>query len=576
MMREKARQSGVRRGSALFTALLVVAAGAVIGMSVLSAGSRASMVATRATARLDQRTLAWSAVQAVMADLGSQREQLLQGEAPALKGEYSLWRDGSRTATARLMAFASASAMDDAPPVAQPEGGKLDLNLAEREALVQLGVMEESVVDAIIARRAQRPWSSVEELASLPGIGETELFGGARGEAGEGARAVSVGARTPTTSNFTPPSSPTAPDGKPDSTKSNGKPGSEPNGESGGKMSEKGAGGNLGAMAMSALPLTSVLTVHNFDPSVSSMGGGRAEGLKGSGAGAGDDGDLGARLNVREASTTLAAEIDERCGKGASLLLKALKDVPLDVASGTALVMAMRQAAVPAGVWPAVLDELTTTGDPFVQGLVDVNTADARVLATVPGIDAAAATAIVEARHSLGGAKRASMTWPLTEGILDLDKFQVAAGRLTTRSMQWRVRIEAGLAGESGGAGSETELSDRVVIDVIVDVADARPRLAYMRDVTLLPAAMVLNERFKGAARKAAEELPPPDPMPPTTPEPPPLADADSTPPPPPPDPMPQTPVNQADNRDAPPVEPSRPTIHDPRTGRWTPGRKAQ
>ena len=84
------------------------------------------------------------------------------------------------------------------------------------------------------------------------------------------------------------------------------------------------------------------------------------------------------------------------------------------------------------------------------------------------------------------------------EGIVDL---------VTTRCMQWRVRVEAGLAradgagpgiggpvsGAAAGGGLESlDLRPRVVLEAVIDVASQRPRVAYLRDVTLLEASVLV------------------------------------------------------------------------------------
>jgi hypothetical protein len=92
-------------------------------------------------------------------------------------------------------------------------------------------------------------------------------------------------------------------------------------------------------------------------------------------------------------------------------------------------------------------------------------------------------------------------------------QFQSCVDSTTTRSMQWRVRIEAGISrsgmeaevsprgrrgtardGAIGGSfrgadadrRDDAQLDDRVVLEAVIDVSSQRPRVAYLRDVTHL------------------------------------------------------------------------------------------
>jgi hypothetical protein len=96
--------------------------------------------------------------------------------------------------------------------------------------------------------------------------------------------------------------------------------------------------------------------------------------------------------------------------------------------------------------------------------------------------------------------------------------------------MQWRVRVRASIerAGTtSDAAGSaesgSTELRS-AVFEAVVDAASERPRLAYLREITLLPIARAMEKRVVRQARAIAEAAPPAPPPPPppveVTPEP--------------------------------------------------------
>jgi type II secretory pathway component PulK len=114
-----------------------------------------------------------------------------------------------------------------------------------------------------------------------------------------------------------------------------------------------------------------------------------------------------------------------------------------------------------------VLNYLATDGQPRVAGLMNINTAPAELLATVPGITQDIAQAIVQ-RQGQGFASLGELT--SIPGVTP-EVLQQAAGRLTAISQVFAVRI-LGQAGNS-----------RVALEAIVDVADGQPRLRQIHDV---------------------------------------------------------------------------------------------
>ena len=156
--------------------------------------------------------------------------------------------------------------------------------------------------------------------------------------------------------------------------------------------------------------------------------------------------------------------------------------------------------------WGQLLDAVTVSPDPFAIGLVDINRAPAAVLQTLPGLNADLAAALVAARERLDAGQRLNPAWPLESGELTPEQFVAIAHRVTTRTLVWRVRVEAGFrdaadaiddaqpllpeADEFGVALEPTraasELRHRVVLEAVIDAAAPRPRLAYLRDVTAL------------------------------------------------------------------------------------------
>jgi len=147
------------------------------------------------------------------------------------------------------------------------------------------------------------------------------------------------------------------------------------------------------------------------------------------------------------------------------------------------------RSGVNAGNLSVVLDKLTTqaggANTPIV-GLINVNTAPAKVLSLVPGIDQYLAEEIVEARGDLEAQEGATIAWLVSRNVVAEEKFKEIAPHLTARSYQFRVRC-VGFAVPSGRF---------YVLEAIIDLAAGEPRIVYMRDLTRLgmPVAVDLEQ----------------------------------------------------------------------------------
>jgi len=123
---------------------------------------------------------------------------------------------------------------------------------------------------------------------------------------------------------------------------------------------------------------------------------------------------------------------------------------------------------------PIVLDRFTTTSDEKLSGLLNVNTASAAVLQTLPGIEEGVAQAIVAARRSLAPEKLKTPAWIFQENLVPADVFKTLAQFITTRSWQYSFNV-IGFGLPSGRYR---------VFEVTIDVGGERPRVTYLRDVT--------------------------------------------------------------------------------------------
>ncbi|HIG29909.1 MAG TPA: hypothetical protein EYQ50_19760 [Verrucomicrobiales bacterium] len=130
------------------------------------------------------------------------------------------------------------------------------------------------------------------------------------------------------------------------------------------------------------------------------------------------------------------------------------------------------QSGMTAAEFDLVAPDLTVTDAPFIEGLINVNTATEAVLATVPGIDESKAAELVGYRRTSIDSSR-SIAWILD--VLDDDSAQQAAPFLTTYSFQYTADIAA--VGRKGRGY-------RRVRFVFSFSEDGIPEVVYRKDMT--------------------------------------------------------------------------------------------
>lgn len=442
-----------RRGVMLPAVMLIVVLVALIGATLAAATGAQAHGASASLSRRQARALAWSGVQAAMAELADQRIAMLKGATPTLTSEWTLFESGGRRGVVRLVSV-------DAEGDAIAEAARANVNITPDAALRAL---VGPAADPIIAARRGGVIAAVESIDLSPPKGE----GGAATGAAAGSTSGALGSA------------------------------------SGGGAMSGGSGDSSGAE-----PLR-VLTALSCDPDVQA------------GVGPGGDEHAGrVRINLaRGWSKELGEQITARFGGDGAQAVERVMSAGTKFGSASDIVAVLRQLAVPEGEWGVLLDAYSATPGVYVPGRVDINRAGAGVLVGVPGMTPESAEAIVGARSRLSEESRALVTWPLTEGLISVEQFQEAVDHITTRCLQWRVRIEAGMVvgGVSGSASSGSardqsgtgfafdstgiggrgdamtnqpraasdDWSGRVVYEAVIDVAAERPRVAYLRDVTL-------------------------------------------------------------------------------------------
>ena len=118
-----------------------------------------------------------------------------------------------------------------------------------------------------------------------------------------------------------------------------------------------------------------------------------------------------------------------------------------------------------------------------LRGLINVNTASAEVLGSLPGIDEHLASSIVNARVGLDDQSKSTIAWVYTEGLLEAGTFKRIAPLLTARSYQYRLRC----------VGFGSPCGRFRIIEAVIDIGREIPRVLYLRDLTRLGMPLMVN-----------------------------------------------------------------------------------
>jgi DNA uptake protein ComE-like DNA-binding protein len=240
--------------------------------------------------------------------------------------------------------------------------------------------------------------------------------------------------------------------------------------------------------APTAPALLSMLSVYGFDPEVQ-QGVGR-EGR----AWRGRERERVTAEWVRDHRRELAA----RFGESTAEALERLAGARGSFESRSALVRALLAGGVPVESWAGILDVAGVGDDRFARGVVDLNLAPTEVLAAIPGLDEASASAIVARRDGVDGSIRGSIAWPVVEGVLEPSRLAEAADWLSARSLVWRVRVR-GVIEPPVEAEGAAAVAGGVVFEAVIDLSGDRARLAYLREVTSLPLAVWMSGRAESS-----------------------------------------------------------------------------
>jgi DNA uptake protein ComE-like DNA-binding protein len=216
--------------------------------------------------------------------------------------------------------------------------------------------------------------------------------------------------------------------------------------------------------------LDDVITVFAFEPSLQQSG------------------RLRINLNV-EWSAELEQRIERRFDVEVAAGVKAIFESGYTFDDDAKIFQLLNRLGVPPAEWVTPIDAFTAKDEQFAFGRLDINTAAYEALCALPTITPEQAASIVERRDELDADERATIAWPALLGLVEPKQYDEIGGLITTRSWTWRVRLAAGAVSPDDPEGS---LLDETVYDVVFDLSAPRPRIAYLRDVSLWETALTI------------------------------------------------------------------------------------
>jgi hypothetical protein len=252
-----------------------------------------------------------------------------------------------------------------------------------------------------------------------------------------------------------------------------------------------------------ATPLRHLVTTFSFDPDVR-MGVSR------------ESRSAHGRERLHVASGWSDAIRDDLRGTLSDAALQAIQGILSGAppADERALLTPLLAAGTTPEVWSEVLDTLTTSDDAYRLGKVDLGRAPRAVLACLPGFDETTAERAVSVRGGLNADTLRNPAWLVTQGVLTPEQFVQAAPWVTTRSMVWRVRVEASIERSPLATGDAPTPLRRAVWEGVIDASGEQARLAEVTDVTHA-AELLRRAREQAAARARAALDAPVQPPPP-------------------------------------------------------------
>lgn len=449
--RRAARPTPPRRGVILLVVFVVISGAALI-MTSLSFLGRAEMRSAALVGRTSQaHALAWSGVQAIMAELDRQRSDMLNGSDPQISDNWSLYGTGAE----RGMVYLLPVGPEDEMIVS--ESAKLDVNLADAASLQRLGTMLTPELAAAIVQargsRAGKRFDSIADLLQVNGITPEMIWGPLDKMQIQKAAASDTDADVQFDRRL--------------------------------RLLERGVSGPA------PRGLADVLTIYSIEPVIQSTGRYRIN--------------LNAPYDDR-----MHARIARRYGDDLANTVRAFRQNEPDmVIVEQQWYQLLSGAEMDQSKPDEYLDGFCLDDQHYARGRVDLNRAPLEVLSAMPGLDGDLAAAIASARESLSASERVGVSWLVNSGALTTEQWIAAAPRLTWRTSSWRVRV---LGRVLTGEGDNVEIAAECVYEAVIDLSSPQPRVAYLRDITMLETVIALRNLVPAPPPAEADEQPGADP----------------------------------------------------------------
>lgn len=202
------------------------------------------------------------------------------------------------------------------------------------------------------------------------------------------------------------------------------------------------------------------------------------------------------RINVNVPwSSELGRRLDDRFGEGAGDIVQSIIESGTTFDDLAVLVRVLNNFDVPVEDWPDILDGLTTNDETYAFGRLDINTASEAALLALPEMMPEQAAELIRVRDTLSSSERATVAWPAMHGIIEPDAYEQLLPWLTNRSWTYRIRFATG---EVDADNPDQALHNPTIYEAVIDLAAPRPRIAYLRDVTMMRTAAMLVSTQEG------------------------------------------------------------------------------
>lgn len=141
---------------------------------------------------------------------------------------------------------------------------------------------------------------------------------------------------------------------------------------------------------------------------------------------------------------------------------------------------ALKQSPITLAEMPYIMDRFTTRSPQQqsqpIEGMININTAPARVLALIPNITPEAIQGILQGRMAVPAESRLTTAWPLAAGVVDPATFKRIAPYITTKCYQFHVEV----------LGYADHVKTMKRFEWIVEMVGPMPQVKYFRELTSL------------------------------------------------------------------------------------------